>query len=249
MVSEVNPKVESILESARERNNPESEVNVEARSFQEHVKKKSKRGLDPVISEIKPTSPTTEEVKDFDSQNLAKKMEGAGAAAISVLTEEEHFGGSPDMLKEVREAVDIPVLRKDFVLNEEEFDRVEADLVLLIARFLDDLDRMIEVARGKGFQVLVEVHTEEEMEEAIDAGAEIIGINNRDLSLLEVDLNTFENLVEEAPQEVTLVAESGIQTREDAERMMKAGADAMLIGKAVMRGNVRENVREFANKG
>jgi indole-3-glycerol phosphate synthase len=249
MVSEVNPKVESILESARERNNPESEVNVEARSFQEHVKKKSERGLDPVISEIKPTSPTTEEVKDFDSQSLAKEMEGAGAAAISVLTEEEHFGGSPDMLKEVREAVDLPVLRKDFVLNEEELDRVEADLVLLIARFLDDLDRMIEVARGKGFQVLVEVHTEEEMEEAIDAGAEIIGINNRDLSLLEVDLNTFENLVDEAPQEVTLVAESGIQTREDAERMMKAGADAMLIGKAVMRGNVRENVREFANKG
>jgi len=127
----------------------------------------------------------------------------------------------------------VPVLRKDFVLHEAQLDVVEADVILLIVRFLheentDDLSDLLDAARERGFQVLVETHTAAEVEEAIDAGADIIGVNNRDLTELEVDLATFEAVAPSVPENVTLIAESGIATPDDVARMRAAGADALL---------------------
>ncbi|WP_122089422.1 indole-3-glycerol phosphate synthase [Halalkalicoccus subterraneus] len=242
------PAVEAILRSAREREGGHEPLAVEARSFPEAVAAAEREGRVPVIAEVKPTSPTTEGVREDEPVELAREMVAGGAAALSVLTEPEHFGGSPETLERVREAVDVPVLRKDFLLREDQLDVVESDLVLLIARFVDDLAGLIEAARERGFQPLVEVHTREELEEALAAGAEIVGINNRDLARLEVDLATFESVAKEAPEDVLLVAESGISSEEDVRRMRTAGADALLIGTAIMDGDVRENTEEFTTQ-
>jgi indole-3-glycerol phosphate synthase len=219
-----------------------------------------------VVAEVKPTSPTTEGERADYPVALAQSMVDGGAAALSVLTEPDHFGGSTDALERIRGAVDVPVLRKDFVVSEDQLDAVEADVVLLIVRFLDeartdDLGDLVEAARDRGFQVLVETHTVEEVERALEAGAEIIGVNNRDLAELAVDLGTFEAVAPEVPENVTLIAESGIATTNDAVRMRAAGADALLVGSAIMDasgsdaaggssdesddGGVTENTRRF----
>ena len=238
------PAVRSILDAARERATPDrGPISVEARSFEAALAEAESDGRVPVIAEVKPTSPTTEGVREDDPVDLAREMVAGGAAALSVLTEPEHFGGSTDSLKRIREAVEVPVLRKDFVLSEGELDAVESDLLLLIARFVDDLPGLVRAAEARGFQPLVEVHSVPELEEALDAGAGIVGVNNRDLARLEVDLSTFERVAREAPEDVTLVAESGIRYREDVRRMREAGADALLVGTAIMDGNVRENTR------
>lgn len=242
---EVAPAVASILRAAREREGGKERLAIEARSFPEAVADAEREGRVPVIAEVKPTSPTTDGMREDDPTELAREMVAGGAAAISVLTEPEHFGGSPETLERVREAVEVPVLRKDFVLREEQLDVVEADLILLIARFVDDLGGLVAAARERGFQPLVEVHTREELERAIEAGARIVGINNRDLRRLAVDLDTFEMVASDAPDDVLLVAESGIRSNEDARRMCEAGADALLIGTAIMDGEVRETTREF----
>ncbi|EMA00543.1 indole-3-glycerol phosphate synthase [Haloferax denitrificans ATCC 35960] len=232
----------AILEAARERPGGETRVSVDARSFPEAVAETEAAGRVPVIAEVKPTSPTTEGVREDDPVELAREMVAGGATALSVLTEPEHFGGSAESLRRIREAVDVPVLRKDFVMHEAQLDVVESDLVLLIARFVgEDLPALVEAARDRGFQPLVEVHTREELTAALAAGADIVGINNRDLGKLEVDLGTFEELAPEAPEDVLLVAESGVKTVDDATRMREAGADALLVGTAIMDGDVRRN--------
>jgi indole-3-glycerol phosphate synthase len=242
---QIAPAVESILETARERGNGEQNdgerLSVEARSLPAAFERAEADGRVPVIAEVKPTSPTTDGQRRADPVELATRMVAGGAAALSVLTEPEHFGGTPEDLRRVREAVDVPVLRKDFLLREAQLDTVEADLVLLIARFVDDLPGMVRAARERGFQVLVEVHTRAELDAALAAGAEIIGVNNRDLARLAVDLGTFESVAPEAPEDVTLIAESGIETTGDVARMRNAGADGLLIGSAIMDGDVREN--------
>ncbi len=242
---QLDPAVRSILDAARGRGGAEGRVSVEPRSLADAFERAERDGRVPVIAEVKPTSPTTEGTREDDPVELAEAMVEGGAAALSVLTEPEHFGGSPGFLERVREAVDVPVLRKDFLLTEDQLDAVEADVVLLIARFLgDDLEPMLEAARERGFQVLVEVHTEAEAERALDAGAAFVGVNNRDLSKLEVDLETFERVAPEL-SDVTRVAESGISTKNDVERMRAAGADALLIGSAIMDGDVYENTRRL----
>ncbi|WP_121823617.1 indole-3-glycerol phosphate synthase [Halostella salina] len=235
---EVAPAVRSILDAARKRGDEDNgRVSVDARSLPDALSAAEADGRVPVIAEVKPTSPTTDGTAHEDPVALATAMVEGGAAALSVLTEPDHFGGSPASLRDVREAVDVPVLRKDFVLREAQLDAVAADAVLLIARFVgDDLPDLIAAARDRGFQVLVEVHTPEELARAVDAGADIVGVNNRDLAALEVDLGTFERVAADAPRDVTLIAESGIGTREDATRMRAAGADGLLIGSAVMDG-------------
>jgi len=172
-------------------------------------------------------------------------MVAGGAAALSVLTEPDHFGGTPEDLRRVREAVDVPILRKDFILREGQLDAVAADVVLLIARFVDDLPRLVSAARDRGFQVLVETHNRQEVERALDAGADIVGVNNRDLARLAVDLGTFEAVAPAVPEEVTLIAESGIRDGTDVARMREAGADGLLVGSAIMDGNVRENTHRL----
>ncbi|MFB6284201.1 MAG: indole-3-glycerol-phosphate synthase [Halobacteria archaeon] len=221
---------------------------VEARKFSERVEEKKGRGEVPVISELKPTSPTTPGEKHRDPGEVAREMVEGGAVALSVLTEPYHFGGSLEYLKEVRDAVDVPVLRKDFVLNETQLYEVEADMVLLIAEFLDDLAGMVEKASALGFQPVVEIHTENQLKTALGTGADVVGVNNRDLTELEVDLDVCEHLLPEIPDDRTAVAESGISTVDDAARMVDAGADALLVGTSIMQSDdVEGKTRELVN--
>jgi indole-3-glycerol phosphate synthase len=245
------PAVASILAAARDRTGGGDRLTVDARSFDGALAAAADAGRVPIVAEIKPTSPTTDGERTDDPVDLARAMVDGGATALSVLTEPEHFGGRPETLRRVREAVDVPVLRKDFVLHEAQLDVVAADVVLLIARFLedeaaDDLETLLAAARDRGFQVLVEVHTAGELERALDAGADIVGINNRDLAALDVDLGTFERLAPDVPADVTLVAESGIASPADVRRMVTAGADALLVGSAIMDGDVRANTEGLA---
>ncbi|MFB6189307.1 MAG: indole-3-glycerol phosphate synthase [Halapricum sp.] len=249
---EIAPAVESILAAARDRGGGGERLSVAARSLPAAFEAAEADGRVPVIAEVKPTSPTTDGERTDDPVALAEEMVAGGAAALSVLTEPEHFGGSPETLERVREAVDVPVLHKDFLLYEEQLDVVEADVILLIVRFLeeegtDDLEDLLEAARDRGFQVLVEAHTEAEVERAVEAGAEIVGVNNRDLAELDVDLSTFESVASAVPENVTLIAESGLETPDDVARMRAAGADACLIGSAIMAGDVRERTEELTH--
>lgn len=239
------PVVRSILDAARERPGGEA-LSVDARSLDDAFSAAEADGRVPIIAEVKPTSPTTDGTADGDPATLARAMVDGGAAAISVLTESKHFGGSTEALRSVREAVEVPVLRKDFLLREDHLDAVEADLVLLIARFVEDLPGLVRAARERGFVPLVEVHDEAELADALDAGATVIGVNNRDLSALEVDLGTFERVAPELEhlcgddrppaEDVTLIAESGIGTKAAVERMRTVGADGLLVGSAIMGG-------------
>jgi len=250
---ELAPAVRSILSAARERSvdveTPER-VAVDPRDLRAAFADAEADGRVPVIAEVKPTSPTTEGTREDDPVDLAESMVAGGAAALSVLTEPDHFGGSVDTVVRVREAVDVPVLRKDFLLYESQLDAVESDVVLLIARFVgDDLPDLLAAARDRGFQVLVEVHTGEELAAALEAGADVVGVNNRDLGRLEVDLATFETIAPDVPDDVMLIAESGISTPADVRRMRAAGADALLVGSAIMDGDVEANTRELTGAG
>lgn len=239
--------IRSILAAAERRTNPlNGPISVNARSLPAALSDAKADGRVPIIAEVKPTSPTTDGTNGEDPVKLAREMVDGGAAALSVLTEPDHFGGSAENLRRIRGAVDVPVLRKDFVLRESQLDVVEADVVLLIARFVDDLSGLLAAARERGFQVLVEVHTRGELETAVEAGADVVGVNNRDLADLSVDLSTFEGLAPGAPDDVTLVAESGISSAEDVRRMREAGADALLVGTAIMDGDVTANTRRLA---
>lgn len=228
------PAVRSILSAARSRGGDHERLSVDPRPFGEALATARADDRRPVIAEIKPTSPTSDGERTEDPVDLARQMVDGGAAALSVLTEPTHFGGSPDALRRVRESVDVPVLRKDFLLHEAQLDTVETDVVLLVVRFLDDLESMLTAAESRGFQALVEVHTRTELREAVAAGASIVGVNNRDLAELSLDLSTFEHVAPIAPPEVTLIAESGITTPTEADRMLAAGADGLLVGSAIM---------------
>jgi indole-3-glycerol phosphate synthase len=242
---ELAPAVRSILANARDRPGGDGRVAVDARSLPAAFAAAEADGRVPVIAEVKPTSPTTDGERGDDPVALAEAMVAGGAAALSVLTEPEHFGGSTGALEAVRAAVDVPVLRKDFVLREGHLDAVAADAVLLIARFVDDLPGLVAAAEARGFQPLVEVHSRAELRAAVDAGASLVGVNNRDLARLAVDLDTFERVAPAAPDDVTLIAESGIGSPADVRRMRAAGADALLIGSAIMDGDVRANTARF----
>jgi len=232
------PAVAAILEAARDRPGGTERLAVEARSLSAAFDAAEAEGRVPLVAEVKPTSPTTVGRRDDDPVELARAMVAGGAAAISVLTEPDHFGGSPEALERVRSAVDVPVLRKDFLLREDHLDVVAADAVLLIARFVgDDLPALVEAAADRGLQPLVEVHDREELTTALEAGADLVGVNNRDLGRLEVDLGTFERVAPAASADVTLVAESGVTTAADVRRLRTAGADALLVGTAIMAGD------------
>ena len=249
--TELDPAVQSILSAARDRAaeieteaSSADRVAVEPRALGAAFERAETADRVPVIAEIKPTSPTTDGTREDDPVELATSMVAGGAAALSVLTEPDHFGGSVETLRRIRGAVDVPVLRKDFLVDEAQLDAAESDVVLLIARFVgDDLPSLLAAARDRGFQVLVEVHDREELTAAVEAGATYIGVNNRDLARLVVDLETFESVAPAVPEDVTLVAESGISTPADVRRMREAGADALLIGSAIMAGDVEATTR------
>ncbi|KAF5415285.1 MAG: Indole-3-glycerol phosphate synthase [Candidatus Methanogaster sp.] len=191
----------------------------------------------PVIAEVKPGSPTTDkrEITPDDAARIAQEMEAAGAVAISVLTEPAFFNGSIENLFAVRRAVSIPVLRKDFIIDEKQIYEIESDLILLIAGILgNDLERFVDLALTCGIEPLVEVHDESELSDALNTETNIIGVNNRNLNTLTVDLLTSEHLIPSIPDDRIIISESGTRGPSDAVRMIQVGADAILVGTAVM---------------
>ena len=183
--------------------------------------------------------------------DLARAYETGGARALSVLTDHCYFKGSLEYLTEARGACALPVLRKDFILDEVQLHEARAagaDAALLIVRLLaqEELCRLVRIARSLGMETLVEVHGARELAKALRSGSNIVGVNNRDLSTFEVDLETTLRLADEIPEETVLVSESGIRTREDLARLESAGVDAVLIGETFMRApDVEAKVKEL----
>lgn len=195
-----------------------------------------------LIAEVKKASPSAGVIRpDFDPVAIAQAYEAAGADCLSVLTDERFFQGHREYLRQIRAAVSLPLLRKDFILDERQIlEAVEwgADAILLIAAILDDarLRRLHDLATGAGLAALVEVHDEKELERALALGAPLIGVNNRDLTTFTVDLATTERLAaQRGAHACLLVAESGIHTRADVERLARCGARAILVGESLMR--------------
>lgn len=194
-----------------------------------------------VISEVKKASPSKGLLSaDFDPVRIAQSYESGGAAALSVLTDVKFFQGSLQDLERARTAVSIPVLRKDFTIDEHhvyEAASVGADAILLIAAILtvDQMRRFRELAESLGLAALVEVHNEEELRATIDSGASIIGVNNRDLRTFQVHLETSLRLAEMMPSGAVLVSESGIHSNADVKRLMDAGYQAFLVGEHLMK--------------
>jgi len=194
-----------------------------------------------IIAEIKRRSPSRGEIRSpFDPGACAEAYARGGAAAISVLTDEHFFGGHLSLLGKLRGLVDLPLLRKDFIVDAVQVDEARvagADAVLLIVAALSQ-DALVSLQRralGLSLDVLVEVHDEAELERALDSGAKLVGINNRDLRTFETDLAVTERLAPRIPEGVVVVAESGIFTRKDVARLQGAGAHAFLIGESLMR--------------
>lgn len=200
-----------------------------------------------LIAEVKKASPSAGVIAaNFDPVTIAQNYERAGAEAISVLTDELFFQGHLEHLRAVRAAVRLPVLRKDFVLDEVqilEAAAAGADAILLIVAALaqEDLVRLLASAATYQLDALVEVHSLEELERALATDAEIIGINNRNLATFAVDLAVTETLAEEVPKEIVLVSESGIRSAADLARIKASGVNAVLIGEALMRAQTGVN--------
>ena len=194
-----------------------------------------------LIAEIKKASPSEGILREnFQPLRLAALFEYGGAAALSILTETRFFKGRPSYLKTVRQVAHIPILRKDFVLDEYqlyETKLLEADAVLLISSLLtnEELARFISRTEELGLETLVEVHTEEDMKKALEAGAKIIGINNRSLQTLEVDVNRAERLLAHLPKNVTAVIESGFKSHEEIMKYKSLGINAFLVGTSLMK--------------
>lgn len=231
----MHPLIDSILEASRKRGFKLTAAwpADERRDLIASARVLRGRGFIPIIAEIKPKALgralTLEEVAAY-----SKAYAENNACAISVLTEPTHFKGSLENAMIAREA-GLPVLRKDFIFDERQLQEVQADLVLLIVSLGIDLDRFVDLVRACGMEPLVEVHTKAELEKALKTDARIIGINNRNLNTLDVDLGTFGHLAPMAKDAgVFLIAESGVHSKEDALKMMDAGADALLVGTALM---------------
>lgn len=196
-----------------------------------------------VIAEVKKASPSVGLIDpSFDPVRQAKRYLEGGASCLSILTDEPYFQGSLSYLANISAFSSAPLLRKDFTVHELQIHEAVvagADAVLLIVAALDDptLRRLHEEARGFQLDVLVEVHDLPEMERALELGADLIGVNNRNLKTFAVDLATTERLAEEVPDEVLLVSESGIRSLDDARRVLDAGANAVLIGESLMRAH------------
>jgi len=205
-----------------------------------------------LIAEIKKASPSAGLIRrDVDPVKIGKLYEDLGAAAISVLTDQHFFQGTLASMKEVKEAVGIPVLRKDFIIDPYQIYEARAagaDAVLLIVAALDDgdLHAFYNLADELGMAALVEVHDEAELARALVLKPRIVGVNNRDLHTFEVNLETTVRLRSSTPDDVVLVAESGIHTRADVERLAAIGADAMLVGESLVRApNVENQIRQL----
>lgn len=210
-----------------------------------------------LIAEVKKASPSAGIIcVDFDPVRVAREYETGGASCLSVLTDEKFFQGSLEYLKQIRAAVRLPLLRKDFIIDERQIlEAIEfgADAILLIVAILSDrqLQRFHSLALEAGLAALVEVHEEAELDRALACGSRLIGINNRDLTTFNVNLATTERLAaklrsDAGARQAFIVGESGIHSRADVERLAQAGAGAILVGESLMRGgNVRDKINEL----
>jgi indole-3-glycerol phosphate synthase len=218
------------------------------RQAEQHVPRGLRRALEEksrfgvaVIAELKKASPSKGLIRaEFCAGELALELEAAGAAALSVLTDEEFFQGSVENLRLASAAVKVPCLRKDFIVDEFQLLEAQAnsaDAVLLIVAALSaaELTALLRSARSRGLDALCEVHAEDELERALDAGCDLIGVNTRDLRTFKVDADTAFRLAGRLPKNVAKVAESGIRSGEDIARLWAAGYQAFLIGESLMR--------------
>ena len=219
------------------------------RSFRQGIERSGKLSL---IAELKRASPSAGAIRpDAEALEVAKVYKESGAQAISVLTDEKFFSGHLKDLEAVKGRIGLPVLRKDFLL--EEYSVVEAaaagaDAVLLIVAILKEtvLKKLTQLTQDLSMDALVEAHTEAELEEALQAGAKIVGINNRDLTTFKVDLKTTERLSRRIPQDRVVVGESGLHSRADVKFLERQGAHAVLIGEELMRApDVGKRIKEL----
>ncbi|MGP8321989.1 MAG: indole-3-glycerol-phosphate synthase [Methanosarcinaceae archaeon] len=228
-------------------NNMSQNIISQKRDLTSVVELAKQAGKVPIIAEVKPASPSATflDIKPDDATIIAKEMERGGAVAISVLTEPDFFNGSIENLISARNSVSIPVLRKDFIIDEIQMDEAKSDLILLIAGALGEkLESFVLLAQSKGFEPLVEVHNENELNNALNTAAQIIGINNRDLGTLEVNLKITERLAplirafdKKNGTRHLIISESGVHNINDIKRVISAGADAILIGTAIIKSS------------
>jgi indole-3-glycerol phosphate synthase len=210
------------------------------RGFRRALEEKNRAGI-AVIAELKKASPSKGLIRaEFCAEELAKELEAAGAAALSVLTDEEFFQGSLENLRKASAAVQLPCLRKDFIVDEFQLlearaNSADAALLIVVALEQAELTKLASSARSRGLDVLCEVHDESELQRALDAGCDLIGVNTRDLRTFKVDPQTAFRLAERLPKNVLRVAESGIRAGEDIARLREAGYQVFLIGETLMR--------------
>lgn len=248
--------LEEIAEKTRERiekekqNKPLAQLKKEALALNLDTgfpfEKAVKEGSLSFICEVKKASPSKGLIaKDFPYINIAKEYELGGASAVSVLTEPFYFMGADKYLKEIKKEISLPVIRKDFTIDEYMIYQAKvlgADAVLLICAILDDdkLKQFLDIADSLGLSALTEAHDEKEVVRAINAGARMIGVNNRDLKTFNVDINNSIRLRALVPEHIIFVSESGIRGKEDIARLAANGTDGVLIGETIMRaGNGR----------
>lgn len=214
-------------------------------------------GHAPLITEIKFASPSLGKIRTLsDPAGIANQMIAGGSKALSILTQPNLFNGSPDYFIKVRQALDVPLLMKDIMIDKIQIDaakKIGADYMLLIQSlfdqgYLNEIDEYIGYAHKKGINVLLEVHTKKEFENALNTEADLIGINNRNLDTLEIDLKTTEIVLEKFEKTRPILSESGIETPEDIQYLKKCGANAFLIGSSIMKSdNIEEQVKKLVN--
>lgn len=209
-----------------------------------------------VIAELKKASPSKGLIcKDFSPVEIAIEYEKAGASALSVLTEEYYFQGKGEYIRQIRKVSSLPILRKDFILEDYQIEEavvLGADAILLIATILDKqkLSHLLEVANQYGLYCMVEVHTKEDLEKVLQTKADIIGINNRNLKTFQVDIDTTTKLIQYIPKDKVVVAESGIASYEDIQQVKKAGVHAALIGESLIKSkDKRQAIRRLIGHG
>ncbi len=246
-----------ICDSVRERVEVEKESNPldlsEIENFGHRSLEKSiKTSSDfAVIGELKKASPSAGKIReDFQVSALAKSIAGGGAVGISILTEPDYFDGKLDDLEIVRDCVDLPVLRKDFIVDEYQLLKsaeINADAVLLISNILKEkLSEFVELAQRLELEPLVEVDNQEQAELAVETGANLIGVNNRDLRTMEINISKTEEISKYIPSDRTLISESGIKSEGDIEKISDAGADGALVGTGLMEvDDVKRKVRSL----
>ena len=210
-----------------------------------------------LLTEVKFSSPSLGKIRTLtDPASIAKQMIAGGSKALSVLTQPHLFHGSPEYFIKVRQSVEVPLLMKDIMIDKIQIDaakKIGADYMLVIQSLFDqgylkEIDEFIDYGHKQGLEILLEVHTKEEFQNALKTEADIIGINNRNLDTLEIDLKTTEVVLEGYEKSRIILSESGINTAEDIQYLKKCGADAFLIGSGIMKSNnIEEQVKKLVN--